>query len=304
MATIAAVQRGRVSRGQLLPAGISGATIGRLTRSGYLWPEHPGVYAVGHPTEVPGGREAAALLSVRAGAALSHLTAERWWGLASPPRGRDTDAVDSAVTIHLTLPGNRARGPSGVTVHRSTILVPSDLRVRDGLPVTSAARTLLDRAAVLATRELERALDTGLVERIVTLREIRVLLGRCGRHPGRAALTALLDAHQTSTFTRSEAEERFLALLRDAGLPQPLVNVRRHGFEIDFLWPQAGYAVEIDGRAFHSTPYRISRDARRDRILRDAGIDVERFSWQEITTTPLAVVAKVAARLAATPAPR
>ena len=57
----------------------------------------------------------------------------------------------------------------------------------------------------------------------------------------------------TTTFTRSEAEELFLSLVRQAQLPQPLVNVRRHGYEIDFLWPQCGLAVEIDGFAFHRT---------------------------------------------------
>jgi hypothetical protein len=41
----------------------------------------------------------------------------------------------------------------------------------------------------------------------------------------------------STTFTRSEAEELFLTLVRQAQLPQPLVNVRRHGYAID-SWGQ------------------------------------------------------------------
>ena len=89
-----------------------------------------------------------------------------------------------------------------------------------------------------------------------------------------------------------------LALARAAGLPAPLVNVRRHGFEIDFLWPDAGVAVEVDGYAFHSGRDSFERDRRRDQILLAAGITVLRVTWRQLTTEPLAVAASLAAALA------
>ena len=295
---VATEQRGRVARPQLLAAGLSSPTIARLVGTGYLHPEHHGVYAVGHLASIPGGPEASALLATREGAALSHQTAARWWGFAATDR-RGPEEQDA--TIHLTVPGNHGGCPCGVTVHRSTILTPRDLRVHDGLPVTAPARVLLDVAADHPTREAERMLDTALVQRRVTLRQINDVLGRAGRHAGRVALTDLVQAHTQTTFTRSEAEERFLALIRDAGLPTPLVNVHRHGFEIDFLWPRDGrrdVAVEIDGYEFHGGRAAFERDRRRDGILRAAGIDVLRFTWRRLTRESHAVVAEVAAALA------
>lgn len=298
---VATEQRGRVSRPQLLAAGLSSPTIARLIGTGYLHPEHHGVYAVGHLAGIPGGPEASALLAAREGAALSHLTAARWWGIA-PTRPHASDGLDTA--IHLTVPGNHGGRPAGVTVHRSTILTPRDLRVHDGLPVTAAARVLLDVAAGQPTREVERMLDTALVRHCVTLRQINDVLGRSGRHAGRLPLTQLIEAHTHTTFTRSEAEERFLRLVRDAALPAPLVNVRRHGFEIDFLWrrgPRRDIAAEIDGYAFHGGRTAFERDRRRDGILRAAGIDVLRFTWRRLTQESHAVVAELAVALSSAP---
>ena len=39
-----------------------------------------------------------------------------------------------------------------------------------------------------------------------------------------------------STVTRSEMEERFLALCDSYGLPRPEVNTRIEGEEVDFAW--------------------------------------------------------------------
>ena len=294
VSVMATAQRGRVGRRQLVAAGVSRSAIGRLVASGHLIPVHHGVYAAGHDAPIPGGAETAALLALRPGAALSHITTLLWWGIA------DQAGWSEPPPIHVTVPGGGTRGPEGVIVHRSTILTPNDLWVHDGLPVTSPARALLDHAAEAATRELERMLDTALVRRRVDLRQINDVLARAGRHAGRASLADLVAAHAATTFTRSEAEERFLALIREAGLPLPLTNVRRHGFELDFLWPGRGardVAVEIDGYAFHSGRAAFERDRRRDAILGAAGIDVRRYTWRRLIAEPLAVVAELAPAL-------
>ena len=38
-----------------------------------------------------------------------------------------------------------------------------------------------------------------------------------------------------------------LALLRNAGLPEPLVNRRIGPYVVDFAWPRLGLVVETDG---------------------------------------------------------
>jgi very-short-patch-repair endonuclease len=290
IAAVASVQRGFVSRGQLRAAAISSTAIARLIAKRWLRPKHHGVFAVGHDAPAELGEETAALLAVRTGAALSHLSAARLWGMTTH-RGKAAD-------IHVTVPGDSPGGrPEGVHVHRSKLLTSRDVRIRHGLPVTSPARALLDMAPSATSRELERMLDQGLVMRLLRLADVVELLRRCGRHRGRAALQALVDQHTTTTFTRSEAEELFLSLVRQAQLPQPLVNVRRHGYEIDFLWPQSGLAVEIDGFAFHRTSPRFEHDHSKDAALRTVGIVVDRVTWRQLDQEPLAVIARVAAGL-------
>ena len=53
-------------------------------------------------------------------------------------------------------------------------------------------------------------------------------------------LRAILAEHSPgSTRTRTELEERFLALCREHRLPNPEVNAEVEGFEVDFFFPNA-----------------------------------------------------------------
>jgi very-short-patch-repair endonuclease len=89
----------------------------------------------------------------------------------------------------------------------------------------------------------------------------------------------------------------FLALIRKAGLPEPEVNVKIQGFEVDFLWRAQRLAVEINSFGFHSTRWRFERDHRKEAVLRAAGLDVLRFTYWQIEADPLVVVAGVARRV-------
>ena len=77
---------------------------------------------------------------------VSSLPSRRSVGLA--PTARGPDARDR----------QRGRSRPGLIVHH-TSLHPQDITRRHGIPVTSAARTLLDIAATEPTAELERALN-------------------------------------------------------------------------------------------------------------------------------------------------
>ncbi len=48
-----------------------------------------------------------------------------------------------------------------------------------------------------------------------------------------------------SAGTRSDLEDRFMALVRGAKLPEPIVNTHVRGIEADFRW--GDFCVEIDG---------------------------------------------------------
>ena len=82
-------------------------------------------------------------------------------------------------------------------------------------------------------------------------------------------LQELLGAHVAgSTRTKSDFEELLLALCREHGLPQPLVNQPIEGFEVDFVWPQARLIVEADSWSAHGRRSSFERDRLRDAALR------------------------------------
>jgi Transcriptional regulator, AbiEi antitoxin len=222
IALIAEAQRGRVSRRQLAAAGIGSDAIDRLTRRGVLIRVHRGVYAVGHLAPIPLAAETAALLAARPGALLSHHTAAQLWALRPESKGDGR--------IHLLVLGNRTAKIDGAEVHRTRLLDAQDVRIHEHLPLTSPARTLLEIAELVSARELERALDEALITRIVRPAQILELLGRAHGRAGTPLLRVLLARQTGTTRTRSEAEERFIALLRSARLPEPEVNTRVHGY--------------------------------------------------------------------------
>jgi very-short-patch-repair endonuclease len=248
------------------------------------------VYAVGHLAPCPLGDETAALLALPNGAALSHRSAAAIWRMLGPDSGERP--------IEVTIRDAHLRPIGGVRVHRSRTLTPTDLRIREDVPVTSPARTLLDLSDVVTERELELAYDRALVARILGPRDVAGVLSRPAGRRGRRALQTLIERERGPAVTRSAAEERFLDLIRSANLPEPLVNVRVHGYEVDFLWPDK-LAVEIDGYRFHSTRRSFDHDHRKDAVLRGVGLPVVRFTWEQITGEAVAVVALVAQSLAA-----
>jgi very-short-patch-repair endonuclease len=156
----------------------------------------------------------------------------------------------------------------------------------------------LDLAEDLSERELERALDEALVRRLLRERELERALRRANGRRGGPLLAALLARRAGPTLTRSQAEEKCLALIRDAQLPEPEVNVRVQGYEVDFFWRQSGLVLEIDGYAFHGTRAAFERDRRKDAKLRAAGIAVLRATWRQLEDESHAVVGWLAQALA------
>ena len=125
------------------------------------------------------------------------------------------------------------------------------------------------------------------------------------RYPKHRGIRALRDAIQIEpALTRSEAERRLLDLIRAARLPEPRTNVRIGGHEVDFLWPEIGLIVEVDGYVFHSTRAAFERDRRRDAELGALGCRVMRVTWRQLTDEREALVATLAVATASARAGR
>jgi very-short-patch-repair endonuclease len=283
LAIVADAQMARISRPQLGTIGFTAAMIKTRLRLGQLRREHQGVYAVGHSLEVVGGIETAALLSAGPPAALAVLSAAAWWRFtANRPDG-----------VELIVPARRPRpSPRGIRVYRSRSLTADDVVIRHQLPVTSAARTLLDMAARREAHEVERALDEGLHQRHVSPTKIREIVARHPNHRGGALLLELLEPGRGAGVTRSKAERRLLQILREAGIGDAERNAPIGPYTVDFLWREAGVVVEVDSYRWHSGPAAFKRDRRKDAYLRDDGLDVIRVTW-EMMDSPLPLVARI-----------
>jgi very-short-patch-repair endonuclease len=105
---------------------------------------------------------------------------------------------------------------------------------------------------------------------------------------------AAIELHLSgSAGSRSRLEQRFLRLVRGAGLPAPRVNTIVHGFEVDAYWP--GVCVEIDGPG-HRRAATQAEDRIRDAALRAAGCVVLRFGGHDVDRRPGWVLAQLAAQ--------
>lgn len=176
-------------------------------------------------------------------------------------------------------------------------LPPVDRTIKHGIPVTTPARTLLDVASELPLRDLEAAVARAEREGLVTREQLFALLKRNVGRRGARALRAVLRIAGGPALTRSEAEERFLALVREADLPPPECNAKVGAYEIDFLWRRQAIAVEVDGYLYHSGRTRFDGDRRRDARLLAQGITVLRLSWRQITQEAVATGAQLAVAL-------
>jgi very-short-patch-repair endonuclease len=288
VARIAELQRGILARSQLVAAGLSPAAIKHRLRTGHLHVLYPGVYLLGRPRLEPLAAATAAVIYAGGQGVLSHHTAARMWSLFDGPES----------PVELSAVGTGMRSRRGLTVHRTRSLSQADVRLYMGLPVTSPARTLLDLAGILDMAELEAAYAMALRRKFVRLDEISAAIARAPRRMGIATLRALLDHGEQPTLTRSRYERKLRALIRAADLPQPLVNTKVEGHEVDFFWPQHRLVLEFDGFGTHGRRSSFETDRLRDQRLVAAGHRVLRITARQIDFTPHAVIARLAAALA------
>ena len=289
IAALAARQQGNVTRAQLRRIGLTDRAIAHRVACGRLHRRHQGVYLVGHAVPPKYADEFAAVLACGPRAALSHRTGMEVFELIEPSGG----------DIDVSIPSRSTRRRPGIRVHRQPGLDRRDIGFSHGLPITSPARTLLDFATQAQLRELERAFHEALVQRLVTRRQVEALLARTPGHHGAPLLRTLVEDKSGLALTRSEAEELMLALVRSARLPQPEVNARLHGYEVDFLWRAQRLIVEVDGGRWHGNAAALERDHRKNARLRAKGYEVLRYTYTQVRDDRDAVVAEIATAIAA-----
>ncbi len=242
----------------------------------------------------------AAVLDAGPGAVVSHGAAAWLWQIP----GFGMRVVD------VSRPRRRSRRPSILAVvHEPRLLPVGHCAAVDGIPVTTAERTLCDVAATARRERTERAVDSALARQVVDLGRLWLTFGDLtarGR-PGRTRMGLILADRQPGYIApESELEARFIELIAAAGLAPPERQVDVGGPEwvgrVDFLYRRARLVVELDGRLGHSSLLDRAADVRRDRALHAAGFEVLRFGWADVVLHPHRTVAQLRAALAVAPA--
>jgi Transcriptional regulator, AbiEi antitoxin/Protein of unknown function (DUF559) len=261
--------RHRVIRTSELEAlGISRASISRWVARGRLRREHRGVYVYGGGALTQDGRLYAAQVAIGDDAAIGHVAAALlcgFWPYSPPPR------IDVIVARPV-------RSRRGITVH-SVVELPDDaVTVVRGVRVTTPARTVIGLAATLGSdRAFRRTVHEGQVKGVLRFTELATEFERAPACvPGKTRLLIELAAGPTKT--RSGFEEWLVDLLRAGGYPRYETNADLPGLpawvEVDVVFRQQRLIVEVDGNAYHKTPWRQEQDAHKRALIKDAGYHV------------------------------
>lgn len=230
----------------------------------------------------------AAVLTCGPDALLSYRSAAWLWGLSQSEPQR----------IEVTGPTPRHLR-SKVRLHHSRVLTKADRALVQNIPVTSVPRTLLDYASAVRFDRLQKALERAEELELFDLTAVDELLGRTAGHPGHRRLRRALELYRPAPFTRSGIEERFLDLVKAAGLPKPVTGFNERGHELDVYWPEQRLVVELDIFETHGTREAFERDRLRQEDLLLEDIRSIRVTGPRLKEEPRRVIRRVARLLAA-----
>jgi very-short-patch-repair endonuclease len=195
----------------------------------------------------------------------------------------------------VTVPRD-GKAQQGIRLHRANV----ERVVKDGFPVTTVARTLVDLASVLPLGRLrdafEKAERLGLLDVYGVNEEMH---GRRGARKVRAVLAEWAEPEPT----KNEFEQSLRALCREYGLSLPSQNVILLGYEVDAFW-EPDLVVELDGWEWHKTRRAFEEDRRKAAALETAGYRVLRFSWRQVRRERATVAAAIRRRGRARGVPR
>ena len=276
-----------IARHQAAACGLTRDALAHRLRPGGPWQRLlPGTYLAvsGAPTLVQ--KDMAALLYAGPGSVLTGQAALRGLGV--------TSAVPRLIDV-LIPAGRERRSVLFVAAHRTTRMPE---QVTAGcLSYAALPRALADTVRGLTDIRASRAVIASAVQR-----------GRCSLVPLMAELragpsrdSALLRQvlAEVAEGARSVTEAEFLDLVKQAGLPLPLLNVRllaADGSLIavpDAYWPDSGVAAEVDSREWHLSPADWERTMTRHARMGGYGVIVLHFTPRQICAEPGQVVAAI-----------
>jgi hypothetical protein len=280
------------SHEQAIAIGVPARTIRRRVETKRWRTLHRGVYA---SADMAGWeqRVIGACLACGSPATASYSSAEVIW-----------DFTPKLDVPHVTVPPTTYRKRAGVEVHRSDRLDAVGCR---GFRVTHPMRTLLDLASCRAEEIVERYLDDAHRRGLIAIRRFQQFLGEpaYAKKPGAALLRDLLAYRDPDAPIGSDLETIFFRVVRMAGLPLPVPQhpvVTLDGLKyIDFAYPAAKLAIEVDGYAQRANPGAFEYDRARQNDIEELGWTFRRFTWDQVRNESAGVACKVGLALGLRP---
>ena len=252
---------------QLRAAGLADEAISRWVRTGRFHPVFRSVFAFGRRSLGPQARLRAAALTGGPGTVISHRSAAWLLGFgAKNPR-----------TIDVISSTQAGRKIDGIKAHKVPRPAPHELVRVDGIPCTSASRTIVDLAGTYGENEMRDTIERAASAKVLDLPGIETILEAGPRRRGTPCLRRVIEDWRPVAESANFEDERIL--------------------EVDLLWPDRRFVVEADSRRHHAIEVAFERDHRRDRELLEIGHGFLRVTWREAEHGPDAVLAAVRGEL-------
>ncbi len=288
IASIAGDQYGVFTRRQALTAGLKASSIADRTEAGTYDRLFPGVYGIAGSSR---GWHRSVISAVLAGsqpAAASHRTAAYLWGMTD----RRPSEIEIVSRRHL-----RVKRKNYI-VRESKDLLTTDVVHVDGIPTTSAVRTIVDLGASAPPWTVEKCLDTALRKELFTTWEVHRFVARVAKRGrnGIGTIRPLLDERLTWVgHTESDLEDLFRRVISSTSHPMPMTQYElvepsgRFVGRFDFAYVEQKVLIETDGERFHTDSVSFQRDREKQNRAHALGWTVYRFTWRQLVDEPYAV---------------
>ncbi len=289
-------QHGLISRAQALDTGMTSRQIERRVISGMWVREASGIYR--HEAVPSTLRSRLLALCMAHGAVASHRSA----AALHPIEGYRLDRVE------VIVPPGRARSIRGARRYESSQMDLFKPVERDGIRCTPMGRTVLDLAAVVNRRQLDRTVDAVLRDgqlRQSDLYGVLVSHARRGRRGCEALRASLAERFDDQAVPLSDWSRMVAVLLVDAGLERPEFEHRvcladgRFVAQVDLAFPAQRVAIELDSARWHDNRESFVNDRRRHNAITLAGWTVLSFTWSDYSRHPVSLCKSVSQALAA-----
>jgi hypothetical protein len=291
VAKLFASQHGLATRQQLLELGVTARMISRRLTSGEWIVVHQGVYRLAGAPVSHEQALMAAVLFAGPGAAVSDRAAAILHGTWA---FRADDLIEITSPRRVSLPG--------AVVHRGRVYDEAHIVRMRGLPVTSAARTIVDIGAVASLQTVNKLVEEWLADRKVSVADLRSTIDDVHRRGSRSAGVArrVLEARSLGDEAGDSTDEHLIAtIMRAYGAPPPayhaLVDVGlSRPLELDHAYVPEKIDLEVHGQHLYTGNKRkYAWSLERTNLLQAHGWLVLQYTPAQLKARPWAIAREI-----------